>query len=281
MDCSSSGSSVSGIPQARILEWVASSFSRGSLRPRDWNRVACIAGGFFTIWANRQVHYLDASPQTLLYPYRTSDGSWLDQVLSSLWVLSHAHSSVFIPGKFSDILQDSDQLWPINPQGHLQVLSGRVIFSTFYGSQFFVSITEIALATCQCNTLVIHLKPATWVQDRCFFAWRVFKIPCDWCRYMWPSFLLWILLFSPTFMYLFIRYGYHWWIKETHDLSPWGPSPNLLSISHMIQQQKWYSIVAFGSLYYQNNVFPIHFSKCETIILNLIFPFTYMLLLKF
>ena len=48
MDCGLPGSSVHGILQARILEWVAISFSRGSLRPRDQNCVCCIAGKFFT-----------------------------------------------------------------------------------------------------------------------------------------------------------------------------------------------------------------------------------------
>ena len=48
MDCSSPGSSVYRISQARILEWVAIPFSRGSSRPRDQTRVSCIAGRFFT-----------------------------------------------------------------------------------------------------------------------------------------------------------------------------------------------------------------------------------------
>ena len=48
MDCSPPGSSVHGILQARILEWVAMPSSRGSSRPRDRTRVSCIAGGFFT-----------------------------------------------------------------------------------------------------------------------------------------------------------------------------------------------------------------------------------------
>ena len=47
MDCSSPGSSVQGISQARILERVAISFSRWSSQPRDWTRVCCTAGGFF------------------------------------------------------------------------------------------------------------------------------------------------------------------------------------------------------------------------------------------
>ena len=42
------GSSVHGISQARILEWVAISFSEGSSWLRDQTRVSCIAGGFFT-----------------------------------------------------------------------------------------------------------------------------------------------------------------------------------------------------------------------------------------
>ena len=41
-DCSQPCSSVNGISQARILEWVAISFSRGSSWPRDWTRVSCI-----------------------------------------------------------------------------------------------------------------------------------------------------------------------------------------------------------------------------------------------
>ena len=47
MDCSPPHSSVHGIFQARILEWVAISSSQS----RDWNPVSCIAGGFFTTWA--------------------------------------------------------------------------------------------------------------------------------------------------------------------------------------------------------------------------------------
>ena len=42
--------------QARILEWVAISFSRGSSQPRDRAHVSCIVGRFFTIWATRAVH---------------------------------------------------------------------------------------------------------------------------------------------------------------------------------------------------------------------------------
>ena len=45
---------VLGILQARILEWVAFPFSRGSSQPRDWTQVSRIAGGFFIRWATRK-----------------------------------------------------------------------------------------------------------------------------------------------------------------------------------------------------------------------------------
>ena len=54
MDCSPPGSSVHGILQARILEWVAIPFSRESSWSRDWTWVSCITDGFFTPWAIRE-----------------------------------------------------------------------------------------------------------------------------------------------------------------------------------------------------------------------------------
>ena len=51
MDCSPPGSSAHGIFQARRLDWVAISFSRGSSQPRDQTRVSSIADSFLTNWA--------------------------------------------------------------------------------------------------------------------------------------------------------------------------------------------------------------------------------------
>ena len=45
---------VHGILQARILEWGAVPFPRGSSQPRDQTQVSHIAGGFFTSWATRE-----------------------------------------------------------------------------------------------------------------------------------------------------------------------------------------------------------------------------------
>ena len=54
IDCSLPGSSVHEIFQARVLEWAAISFSRGSSQPRDGTWVSHIAGRHFTVWATRE-----------------------------------------------------------------------------------------------------------------------------------------------------------------------------------------------------------------------------------
>ena len=58
MDCSLPGSSVCGILQARILEWVAMPSSRESSQPRDQTQVFCTASRFFTSWGAREAPYL-------------------------------------------------------------------------------------------------------------------------------------------------------------------------------------------------------------------------------
>ena len=58
MDCSLPGSSIHGILQARIWEWVAISFSRGSSWPRDWIQVSRIASRFFIIWLHMYILHL-------------------------------------------------------------------------------------------------------------------------------------------------------------------------------------------------------------------------------
>ena len=52
--CDPTGYAVHGILQARILEWVAFPFSKGSSQPRDQTQVSCIAGRSFTIWATKE-----------------------------------------------------------------------------------------------------------------------------------------------------------------------------------------------------------------------------------
>ena len=73
MDCSPPGSSVHGILQARILEWVAFSFSRGSSQPSDRTHVSCIGRWilfclfcFYSIWSGLYCGFtVSYSPQIL------------------------------------------------------------------------------------------------------------------------------------------------------------------------------------------------------------------------
>ena len=53
MDCSLQVSSIHGIFQARVLEWVAISFSRGSSRPRDWTQISSFASRHFYSLSHR------------------------------------------------------------------------------------------------------------------------------------------------------------------------------------------------------------------------------------
>ena len=68
MDCSLQGSSIHGIFQARVLEWVAISFSRASSRLRDRTQI-CIVGRCFTIWATREAHHLMRNPYLMRRSY--------------------------------------------------------------------------------------------------------------------------------------------------------------------------------------------------------------------
>ena len=68
MDCTPPDSSVHGISQARVLEWAAISFPRGSSWPRDQTcgscSISCIAGRFFNPWATGEAQYLAWFPGT-------------------------------------------------------------------------------------------------------------------------------------------------------------------------------------------------------------------------
>ena len=78
MDCSLPGSSVHGICQAIVLEWIAISFSRGSSRPRDWTRVFHIVDRCFTIWANiNKVCWLFTIARTWKQPRCPSADEWI------------------------------------------------------------------------------------------------------------------------------------------------------------------------------------------------------------
>ena len=92
MDWSLPGFSVHGISQARILEWLAISFSRGSSWPRDQTWVSCIAGGFFTIWATNK-------PQQPWHMKKESDAAEVTWHACMHWRRKWQPAPVFLPGE--------------------------------------------------------------------------------------------------------------------------------------------------------------------------------------
>ena len=60
IDCTPPGFSVHGILQARIMEWSAIPFARGSSQPRDRTQVSCTVGRFLTIWTIREALLLES-----------------------------------------------------------------------------------------------------------------------------------------------------------------------------------------------------------------------------
>ena len=81
------GSPVPGISQARMLELVAISFSRGPSQLKDWTWVSCTAGRLFTVWATREAPYGQLnSSQTVPHVPPSLKSLWW--VLSSLKIKS-------------------------------------------------------------------------------------------------------------------------------------------------------------------------------------------------
>ena len=84
MDYSLPGSSVHGIFQAIVLEWIAISFSRGSSQPRDQTRVYRIVDRRFTVWATNS-HVIPWWKETTIMKLPTFSLEWNE--VSYVWLL--------------------------------------------------------------------------------------------------------------------------------------------------------------------------------------------------
>ena len=124
MDCSLPGSSVHGIFQARILEWVAIFFSRRSSPPRDWTQVSCIVGRHFTIWAFREVSH---------HSLRQCTKSCL--TLATPWTVACQGSSVYgiLQARILEWVAISFSGGSSRPRNRTQVSSIAGRFSTNWG----------------------------------------------------------------------------------------------------------------------------------------------------
>ena len=98
-DCSLPGSSVQGILQARILEWVSIPSSRECPQPRDRTQVSHSEGRFFTIWTTREAKNTGVGSLALLQGiFLTQESNW--GLLNRRWILYQ----VSHPGSLSWVL---------------------------------------------------------------------------------------------------------------------------------------------------------------------------------
>ena len=90
MDCSLPHSSIHGIFQARVLEWIAISFSRGPSRPRERTQISCIVGRRFTVWATKffKSHLLCNLFQCCFYTHHSTETT-LAKITTTLIVESN------------------------------------------------------------------------------------------------------------------------------------------------------------------------------------------------
>ena len=160
MVCSLPGFSVHRICQARVLEWVAISFSRGCSRPRDWTQVSCIAGRGFTLWAtvSTQENQTSQVKEFSVFYVREDARVWthwshsFDVHLSSLGL----GSCVFTTWVPQSLLWGVAAVWwlmdgrcsflPESPQGSpahylwwLQLLRIVTFFVHWYGRKYSIS----------------------------------------------------------------------------------------------------------------------------------------------
>ena len=91
MDCSSPVSSVHGIFQARILEWVAISYSRESSRPMDWTCLSCIGRQILYHWTTWEapVHHIQSPYTVQIYCSQPRGPSVLGLPFLPWWPLWH------------------------------------------------------------------------------------------------------------------------------------------------------------------------------------------------
>ena len=96
VDCSTPGSSVHGISQARILQWFAISFSRGSSQPRDGTCVSYIAGTFLRC---RRILYHWITRKALYYLINGNNLIWTFPQMLIFWLQREGTRVFLFPGE--------------------------------------------------------------------------------------------------------------------------------------------------------------------------------------
>ena len=108
---------VHGILQARILEWVAFLFFRGSSQPRDWTQVSCIAGRFYTSWATREA-LANKGPSSQSYGFSSSHVWTWELDYKESWVPKNWCFWAVVLEKALESSLDHNEIKPVHPKGN-------------------------------------------------------------------------------------------------------------------------------------------------------------------
>ena len=187
---------VLGILQARILEWVAFPFSRGSSQPRDWTQVSCIAGRFFTAIVTIKIYHIPwlHIPKCLplyLWPHGVLGRSaWIDSGRDYIYVTEREKRE---PGK---VVQCTLVIIP--PTKHMPWKEENMsLFFSQFGSVPIISHLEMLCVIqyiVHSNNNILCQKPAMFSSFWCYgrhwlcltqrevtcscpwiLTWRIFK----------------------------------------------------------------------------------------------------------
>ena len=151
MDCSLPCSSIHGIFQARILEWVAISFSRGSLWPRNWTQVSCIRGRPITVWATRESSFLCNETAIQI---QNPLGRWAHPAIGSL---THPPRSLHAQG---------------SSRFHSTYLFRLLSFYHFYSLYNNpVDTGSVSLSSVSCSSRLPNLRRGLWEPPNFIASW--------------------------------------------------------------------------------------------------------------
>ena len=184
MDCSIPGSSIHGIFQARVLEWVAISFSRGSSQPRDRTWVSHIAGRRFTVWATRE-----ASLEPVSYNQKCN---WASAFVTCC-TMERPNTKSMVFYKEKQVLLDRGVWWATvhGVPNSRTWLSNWAHMQTFYKRGKVISSFgpfQKSLVCCQCSetksraTVIIPylVGSLTWKSNLSLVAQLVKNLPAMW-----------------------------------------------------------------------------------------------------
>ena len=179
VDCNPPGSSVHGILQAGILEWVSMPSSRESSQPMDWTQVSFIAVGFFTIWVTREA----PCTRSVQFSY-----SFMSDSFATPWTAA-CQPSLSITNSLNSLKLMSIE--SVMPSNHLilccPLLLPPSIFpasGSFLRSQFFASGGQSIGVSASTSVLPMNIQDwflLEWTGSRAFSNTTVQKHRFFWC----------------------------------------------------------------------------------------------------